>query len=120
MRLVNRSSGDMPSVAVVAARDLTDTLAEILLTAQTRPLDVYAVVAVNSTMTDYLPTSIRRYTAVAEDHRDEATAAFLEQLAALQSSADATLEAIQRQDVDALMTQGNFLRTKFSQSDLVL
>ena len=42
------------------------------------------------------------------------------QLDALQSSASATLVATRNQDVDALMTQGSFLSTKFSGSDLDL
>jgi hypothetical protein len=44
----------------------------------------------------------------------------MEQLEALETSALAVLEATQQQDVDALMTQGAFLRTKFSGSDLDL
>ncbi len=38
----------------------------------------------------------------------------------LQLSADAVLDAARNQDVDALMSQGTFLRTKFSGSDLDL
>jgi hypothetical protein len=44
----------------------------------------------------------------------------MEQLDALETSALGVLQAAQQQDVDALMTQGNFLRTKFSRSDLDL
>jgi hypothetical protein len=108
----------MPAEAVVNARLLTDTLREIVDTSQVRPLDVYAVITVKSTLTDYLPTSVHRY--VAAPTTAATTGSFLEQVSALQTSATATLEAIQRQDTDALMTQGNFLRTKFSGSDLDL
>jgi hypothetical protein len=108
----------MPARAVVEARALTDTLGEIIDTSTVRPLDVYAVITVRGTLTDYLPTSVNRY--VAAPTTDATTASFVEQIGALQTSATATLEAIQRQDADALMTQGNFLRTKFSGSDLDL
>ena len=44
----------------------------------------------------------------------------MEQLDSLQPSADAVLVAAREQDVDALVSQGNFLRTKFTGSDLDL
>jgi hypothetical protein len=44
----------------------------------------------------------------------------MEQLESLQLSADAVLVAAKAQDIDALVSQGNFLRTKFSGSDLDL
>ena len=44
----------------------------------------------------------------------------LEQIDSLQTAADAILVAARAQDADALMTQGNFLRTKYSGSDLDL
>jgi hypothetical protein len=117
----------MPARAVVSTRALTDTLLEIIDTSSARPLDVYAVINVKGTLSDYLPTTVRSYLAVPEAMRDTArgdgatpTASLLEQVDALQTSADAVLEAIRNQDADALMTQGNFLRTKFSRSDLAL
>ena len=44
----------------------------------------------------------------------------LEQLDALETSALAVRDAAAHSDVDALMTQGSFLRTKFARSDLDL
>jgi hypothetical protein len=44
----------------------------------------------------------------------------MEQLDALEGAALAVLQASQQQDVDGLLTQGNFLRTKFTRSDLDL
>ena len=126
-RLINASAGRLPLRAVVAGRRVTDVLAEIVDTSEVRPLDVYAVISVKGAVTDYLPTTIRGYLAVDESLVDVPRASgktpaqsLLEQLDALEVSAELVLEAAQQQDVDALMTQGNFLRTKFSGSDLDL
>jgi hypothetical protein len=126
-RLVNASAGRLPLAAVVAARRITDVLSEVVDTSAVRPLDVHAVISVRGAVTDYLPTTIRSYLAVDESLVDVPRASgrtpaesLLEQLAALEDSALRVLQAAQLQDVDALMTQGNFLRTKFSGSDLDL
>ena len=126
-RLVNSSAGRLPLAAVVAARRITDVLAEVVDTSEVRPLDVHAVISVRGAVTDYLPTTIRSYLAVDESLVDVPRASgrtpaqsLMEQLAALEDSALRVLQAAQLQDVDALMTQGNFLRTKFSGSDLDL
>lgn len=127
VRELNRSAGQLPTAAVVRARRLTDTLQEIIDSSDVRALDVYAGITVRSTLTDYLPTTVRRYLAVPPELRDRPrpsgatpTASLLEQLTALQTSASAVLDALQHHDADALMTQGTFLRTKFSGSDLDL
>ncbi|MEO6700406.1 MAG: hypothetical protein ABI140_10305 [Jatrophihabitantaceae bacterium] len=126
-RFINQNSGKLPGVAVVNARRLTDTLREVIDTSEVRPLDVYAVVSLQGTLHDYLPTTLHRYLALDDEVREmprqsgrTPTASLLEQLESLQSSADAVLVAARNQDVDALLTQGNFLRTKFSGSDLDL
>ena len=126
-RFVNRNAGRLPVRAVVAARRVTDTLGEIIDTSAVRPLDVYALMAVRGTLEDYLPTTLRGYLAVDATLLDTPrssgatpTQSLLEQLDALHTSAEATLVAAQSQDADALMTQGNFLRTKFTSSDLDL
>jgi hypothetical protein len=126
-RFVNQNSGQLPGRAVVAARRLTDTLREIIDTSQVRPLDVYAVVSVKATLTDYLPTTLRGYLALDSELREVPARSgqtpaelLVEQLDSLQLSADAVLIAARAQDVDALVSQGNFLRTKFTGSDLDL
>ena len=126
-RLVNVSAGRLPLPAVVAARRITDALGEVVDGAEVRPLDVYAVISVRATATDYLPTTVRGYLAVDEDLVDVPRASgrtpaesLLEQLDALETAALAVRDAAQHQDVDALMTQGSFLRTKFARSDLEL
>jgi hypothetical protein len=125
--MINANAGRLPLRAVVDARRITDVLAEIVDTSDVRPLDVYATISVRAAVTDYLPTTIRTFLAVDRDLVDvprpsgtTPTQSLLEQLAALEGSALAVLEATQAQDVDALMTQGSFLRTKFSGSDLDL
>ena len=116
-----------PGEAVVAARRVTDALDDIIDTSDVRPLDVYAVISVRGTLTDYLPTTLRSYLAVDENMRDtprpsgrSPKESLLEQIAALESSASSVLLAARNQDADALLTQGSFLRTKFSGSDLDL
>jgi len=126
-RLVNSSAGRLPLPAVVAARRTTDALREVVDGAGVRPLDVYAVISVRATATDYLPTTVRSYLAVDEAlvHTPRASGrtpaeSLLEQLDALETSALAVRDAAAHSDVDALMTQGSFLRTKFARSDLDL
>lgn len=125
--LIQHSSGRLPGVAVVEARRIIDTLRETIDTSEVRPLDVYAVLAVQGTLNDYLPTTLRRYLAVDTNLLDTPlrsgrtpSQSLLEQLDALQMSASATLVAARNQDVDALIAQGSFLRTKLSGSDLDL
>ena len=127
VRLINASAGRLPLRAVVAARRITDVLTEIVDTSDIRPLDVYAVISVRAAATDYLPTTLRTYLAVDDELVDvpgasgrTPAASLMEQLDALEGSATAVLAAAQAQDVDALMTQGSFLRTKFTGSDLDL
>ena len=125
--MLNRSAGQLPGAAMVRARQLTDTLAAIVATGESRPLDIYAIITVRSTLHDYLPTTIQRYLAVPDNQRHipgtsgiSPTASLHDQLEALLSTALHVLEAAQNEDVDALMTQGAFLTTKFSGSDLDL
>jgi hypothetical protein len=127
VRFLNRHSGQLPAVAMVHARQLTDTLAAIVATSETRPLDIYAILTVRNSLHDYLPTTIARYLAVPEAQREAPdpsgltpTASLHDQIDSMLSAALNVLEAAQRQDVDALLTQGAFLTTKFSGSDLDL
>lgn len=126
-RMINQNSGRLPGRAVVAGRRITDTLRDVIDTSAVRPLDVYAVVSVKATLEDYLPTTLRRYLALDDSAVDTARPtgrtpreSLFEQLEALQLSADAVLDAARNQDADALLSQGTFLRTKFSGSDLDL
>ena len=124
---INRSSGQLPGAAVVAARRLTDVLSEVVDTSAVRPLDVYVVINVRKTLEDYLPTSLRSYLALTEQARTTPgpsgttpSHGLVEQIDALLTSASSALAATRSQDMDAMLAQGAFLRTKFSGSDLDL
>jgi hypothetical protein len=88
---------------------------------------VYAVVQVNSIVGDYLPTTLRTYLNLEPSLTEQVgrsgrtpRAALREQLESLRSAAEELLAAATAHDVDALFTQGNFLKTKFTRSDLDL
>lgn len=127
VQLINRSAGKLPVEAVVVARQSTDTIREVIETAADRDLDVYAVVTINGIVDDYLPTTLRSYLALDPAVTDKVgpsgrtpRAALREQLDSLAAAAAELLEATRAHDVDALFTQGSFLRTKFTRSDLEL
>jgi hypothetical protein len=125
IQFINRSAGKLPVEAVVVSRQITDTIRDVIDTASDRPLDVYAVVQINGIVGDYLPTTLRGYLNLAPGLAERIgpsgrtpRAALREQLEALRAAADEMLEATQLHDVNALFTQGSFLRTKFTRSDL--
>jgi predicted oxidoreductase len=127
VQFVNRSAGRLPVEAVVLARQVTDRIREVIATSDDRPLDVYAVVQINGIIGDYLPTTLRTYLALDPAVTEEVgrsgrtpRAALREQLEALNVAADELYAAARAHDVDALFSQGNFLRTKFTRSDLDL
>jgi len=124
---VNRNAGRLPAAVVVDVRSLTDVLRAVVATTAVRPLDVHALISVRAVLEDYLPTTLTRYLAVDASLLDPARPrsptprdSLHEQVAALHASATTTLAAVKAQDVDALSTQGRFLRTKFTASDLDL
>jgi hypothetical protein len=125
---VNRSAGQLPGEGVVIARRITDTVREVVDGADTeRGLDIYAVVAIRGILDDYLPTTLRSYLALDPGLVDvprpsgrTPSESLLEQLDALWSSAADLLVATHAHDADALLSQGTFLRTKFTRSDLDL
>jgi hypothetical protein len=127
VQFINRNAGRLPVEAVVLARQVTDTVREVIETSADRALDVYAVVQINGIVGDYLPTTLRAYLnldpAVTERPGPSGRTprlALREQLVALDAAAAELYSAARAHDVDALFSQGNFLRTKFTGSDLVL
>lgn len=127
VQFINRSAGKLPVEAVVTARTITDRIRAVIDTSADRALDVYAVVSIRGIIGDYLPTTLRSYLNLDPRLTDQVgpsgrtpRAALREQLDALAGAADDLLRAAREHDVDALFTQGNFLRTKFSGSDLDL
>jgi hypothetical protein len=127
VQLVNRSAGQLPVEAVVLSRKVTDTIREVIETSTDHQLDIYAIVQVNGIVGDYLPTTLRAYLNLDPRLADQVApsgrtprAALREQLDALHSAAKDLLEATHARDANALFAQGNFLRTKFTGSDLDL
>jgi hypothetical protein len=127
VQFINRNAGRLPVEAVVLARQVTDTVREVIETSADRALDVYAVVQINGIVGDYLPTTLRAYLnldpAVTERPGPSGRTprlALREQLVALDAAAAELYSAARAHDVDALFSQGNFLRTKFTGSDLDL
>lgn len=126
-RFINQNSGKLPGESVVTARRVTDVLREIVDTSEIRPLDIYAVISVQGILRDYLPTTLRGFLALDDTQLTLARPSgrtpiqsLQEQLEALLDAATSVLTAAQAQDADALLSQGSFLRTKFSGSDLDL
>jgi hypothetical protein len=126
-RYINQNSGRLPGRSVVTARAVTDTLREVVDTSEVRELDIHAVVSVKSMLNDYLPTTLKGFLAldptqlnVRRPSGRTAIESLNEQVDSLLDAASALLTATHAQDADALMTQGSFLRTKFSGSDLDL
>jgi hypothetical protein len=124
---INRHSGRLPGEEVVISRQVTDILREIVDTSEVRELDIYAIVSVKGIMSDYLPTTLKAFLALDSSQVNvprpsgrTPSESLLEQIDALLAAASEVLAAVQAQDADALITQGNFLRTKFSRSDLDL
>jgi hypothetical protein len=127
VQFINRSAGKLPVDAVVVSRQITDTIREVIETASDGDIDVYAVVSINGIVGDYLPTTLRTYlnldpslTARPGPSGRTPRAALREQVDALALAANELLHATQAHDVDSLFSQGNFLRTKFTRSDLDL
>ena len=127
VQFINRSAGKLPVEAVVVSREITDTIRAVIDTSADRDLDVYAIVSINGIVGDYLPTTLRTYLNLDPSLTERVgpsgrtpRAALREQLDALTIAADELLHATREHDVDALFTQGNFLRTKFTRSDLDL
>jgi hypothetical protein len=124
---INRQSGRLPGAATVQARWITDTLREIIGTANLRPLDIHTVLLLRGMATDYLPTTLKAYLALKSSSQAEpevlgrpARHVLLEQLDLLQQSAGQALLSTRQADADALLSQGTFLRAKFKRSDLDL
>lgn len=125
---VNRHAGRFPDGFVPELRRCCDLLGEVVedMAQPGRHLDVHAVVSLSGMIRDYLPTTVSAYLSVDPAAVDVPTAAgpsaneaLLDQVAGLAQAAEDVLDAERRNDADALLSQGAFLRTKFSRSDLL-
>lgn len=121
---VNASAGDLPPIAVVLARALTDTVSDVLESPEVDNLDIGVRVALHSVLTDYLPSSIRSYIGAVRSvdgaATHAATSAIVEQLTTLRSSVADVADASNARDLQALQVQGRFLQDKFGGSELDL
>jgi hypothetical protein len=122
---VNRSAGRLPADSVVAARLVTDAASDVIDTAENGTLDIHAALSVKGIVNDYLPTTLHAYLALDPMTVDQAASAgrtpkeaLLDQLTSLLHGAEDVRAAARSRDVDALVSQGTFLRTKFTGSDL--
>jgi hypothetical protein len=84
-------------------------------------------VSIRGMVSDYLPTTLRSFLALDPEVVDvprpsgmTPVQSLLEQLQTLLSSATDLLASARAHDADALLSQGSFLRTKFTRSDLDL
>jgi hypothetical protein len=125
-RMINAAAGQLPTAATVTARSVTDVV-DTVLRASAADLDIHARVSLNGVLRDYLPTTLRAYLALDPVTRTTARAgagtpqqALVEQLDFLLDAASDVLEAVRRDDANALVAQGNFLRSKFAGSELEL
>jgi hypothetical protein len=124
---INQSAGHLPVEAVVVARRVLDAVREVIDTNAERELDMRAIVSLRGILSDYLPTTVRAYLALDPASVDVPRASgrtpsqqVVEQLETLWESASDLLDAVRARDADALQSQGSFLSTKFSRSDLDL
>lgn len=124
---INAHAGRIPPESVVAARLVTDAVRDVIDTAENGALDIHAGLSAKAILNDYLPTTLRAYLALDPTTLDVPAAggrtpneSLLDQLSSLLSGAEDVRAAARSRDVDALVSQGSFLRTKFTGSDLDL
>ena len=121
---INASAGDLPPIAVVLARAVTDTVAGVLDSPEVDHLDIAVRVAVHAVLTDYVPGSIRSYIGAVRAAGDPAvqaaTMAVVEQLTTLRASVVDLATAGNERDLQALQVHGRFLQDKFGGSELDL
>jgi hypothetical protein len=126
---INAASGRLPTAATVQARRLTDLVQEMLSHQEKSAApNVNETILITSTVRDYVPTSLDAYLALPAaflaTHRTATGATpddeLLLQLQLLESGIRDTVEAIWAGNAQKLESQGRFLQTKFSRSDLDL
>lgn len=121
---VNASAGDLPPIAVVLARAVTDTVTSVLDSPDVDRLDIGVRVAIHAILTDYVPGSIRSYIGAVRAAGDPAvraaTGAVVEQLTTLRASVGDLAAASNERDLQALQVHGRFLQDKFGGSELDL
>lgn len=132
IRRVRSSSGRMPPEAVVRARDVGDAVAQLVRELERRrdsgaSIDALVVVTLESTVNDYLPTSIESFLAVTDlmGLGDEAARRRAEdqlgaQLELLSIGVQELVDSVRSGAANPLDVHGRFLEAKFGKDDLSL
>ena len=131
IRTVNAAAGRLPPSVVPEVHRVEDVLHELLNHAQRsagNALGALEMQSLEAAVTDYLPTSIETFLAlpvefVAEHRNNKGQSPgqeLSEQLMFLEHGVRELAQAVYSGDANQLSTQGRFLKTKFSRSDLDL
>lgn len=131
VRRTNRAAGRLPEGAVPTLRAIEDVLRELLdhaAATTTSSVSAQERFTLGATVEDYLPTSLDAFLALppafADTHRDAQGRSpgdlLLEQLGLLDTAVRELAVAVYSGDAARPESQGRFLDTKFSGSDLDL
>ncbi len=132
IRRVRSSSGRLPPAAVVRARDVGDAVAQLVRELERRrsigaSIDALVVATLESTVNDYLPTSVDSFLAVADlstvgddAGRRRAEDQLCAQLELLSNGVQELVESVRSGAANPLDVHGRFLETKFGKTDLSL
>ncbi|MEA2368760.1 MAG: hypothetical protein QOH38_1478 [Thermoleophilaceae bacterium] len=122
-----RAGGTLPVAALPRLGEIEDVLVPLIEYLIEHPPSVDEEIAVEAMVTDYLPTTLRAYIGmnrqIAETKRADGRTAgddLLDQLATLKDAVHELSQSVYAHDAEQLATQGRFLTTKFSRSDLAL
>jgi hypothetical protein len=122
-----RAGGTLPVAALPRLGEIEDVLVPLIEYLIEHPPSVDEEIAVEAMVTDYLPTTLRAYIGmnrqIAETKRADGRTAgddLLDQLATLSDAVHELSRSVYAHDAEQLATQGRFLTTKFSGSDLAL
>lgn len=115
---INGAADALPPTAVVLARRITDDLRAVLgddpdsLPAEVR-------ISADAILTDYMPTTLGTYLDATRHAPSTAADVHLrEQLDFIRDALDRTRTGLRENDMRAVETQAQFLRTKYTESDL--
>lgn len=129
---VRSSSGRIPPAAVMRARDIGDEVAQLVRELDRRrrsgsSIDALVVATLESTVNDYLPTSVDSFLAVTDQGgiggdaaRRGAEDQLYSQLELLSSGMQELVDSVRSGTANPLDVQGRFLEAKFGKNDLRL
>jgi hypothetical protein len=115
--VARQSSGAVSAHVFSILRGIDDILRPLLSQIALHPVSVEREIAIESLITDYVPTSLRLFFALPPSERAEdgvAHGLLNEQVAALERSAENLSRSINADSLSALRTQSLFIQSKFS------